>query len=200
MRPAELAVRCRTHLVAVAEPDGGVRVIEILGKPRAAVGVMDELCSVVHPVERVPGLGHLADLLVGNVLKAVQVCAGLHLDHVFAPQPQLAAVHEHHARPVFARVGGLHRAVHLDRVRGAVVVLDDAERVGRHVEIVELLDIAEAEHVVVEKQRLALKIAQVRRQEPSVGEFGRRQRVVLAFEMKLVELEVVNLERDRCVL
>ncbi len=49
-----------------------MRAVSRLREPWAATGPMDEAGGVVHGIECIPGFGQLADLIVRNVLEAVQ--------------------------------------------------------------------------------------------------------------------------------
>ena len=53
--------RRRAHLVAILEPDGGVRVVEVLLEPRSAVGVVDEFGGV----EGIVTLEDIVETLLG---------------------------------------------------------------------------------------------------------------------------------------
>ena len=79
-------------------------------------------------------------------------------------------------------------------------MLHDAQGVRAHVELGDLANIAQAKHVVVEEQRLAVEIAQMRHEKAAVGEFGRGQRIVLPLQAQFVELQVADFQRDRGML
>lgn len=78
-----------------------------------------------------------------------------------------------------------------------MVVLDDPEGQAIHRERDELPNIAEAQHVVVDKQCHPLITTEVRHEKSGIRELRRCERVMRPPQFQLVELQIADIDWDR---
>uniref|UniRef100_A0A0D9WMP3 Uncharacterized protein n=1 Tax=Leersia perrieri TaxID=77586 RepID=A0A0D9WMP3_9ORYZ len=191
-------LQCRSRrlgLISITflDPKVGVLTIPVLLEPRAPGRVVDGArrradrigrVDAVVAHQEVPRERHLAHLVVVQPHEAVQVRAaprahslGRQRRHVLG----VAAVEQHHGRPVLARVGRLHGAVHLGRLRGPIVVVHAQHGVA-WVGITghEFGDVGDEEEVAVDEERPAAVAGEVRGEEAGEGEFGAFRGAALA--------------------
>uniref|UniRef100_A0A0D9WMP2 Uncharacterized protein n=1 Tax=Leersia perrieri TaxID=77586 RepID=A0A0D9WMP2_9ORYZ len=163
------------------------------GRPRKVEIVSVERTGALALAES--GRGGEGGIEVGVALPRVEMEAfrAFHIDLVrAAPRAHslgrqrrhvlgVAAVEQHHGRPVLARVGRLHGAVHLGRLRGPIVVVHAQHGVA-WVGITghEFGDVGDEEEVAVDEERPAAVAGEVRGEEAGEGEFGAFRGAALA--------------------
>ena len=144
---------------------------------RPAERVVDELRGAGHrhlADEVVPRRGDGANLIVSRKpLELVQEQAGLARNDVGGQCGALGVVEEHHARPVFLFVLGLHGTEKLDVVSSHVVVLHAHDGVLVVAQLQQFGDVGSHQHVAVHEHRPALVAAQIGHQEAREGEISR---------------------------
>jgi hypothetical protein len=160
------------------EPRPPGRVVYRARRRPGLVGGVD----LVVPHEEVPHERHLPDLVVVEPHEAVEVGAGLRADGLRRERGAVlgvAAVEEHHGRPVLARVHRLHGAVHLGGLPGRVVVVHAQHGVARVGEARQLRDVGDEEKVAVHEERPPAVAREVRSKEAGEGELGALRRAAL---------------------